>query len=215
MKKKKVKVPGITGRMIFHTKLRGYLDATKGTVKFTEEGWQGYYLGVKTAALRAHIHGVYADLEDRMAPLYLEGARLLTEWGQMQVVSSPRPENEKSPSSAAQVRRERRQAAAKGTQQERLREIEKRLSEIEEEIIHGLSQAAGIQREAIAQTNRRVQAYLYGASRAVHEVTAEEPAVGIPEEFQEEAEFQARHADHDAARRAVLQIVFEKRGNAE
>ena len=88
----------------------------------------------------------------------------------------------------------------------------KRLSELEEEIINGLSQAAGIQREAIAQTNRRVQAYLYGASRAVHEVTAEEPAVGIPEEFQEEAEFQARHADHDAARRAVLQIVFEKGG---
>ena len=215
MKEKRVRVAGITGRMIFHTKLRGYLDAKSGIVKFTEKGWQGYYLGVKTAALRAYVHELYVALENQMAPLYLEGARLLTEWGQMQVVSSPRPENEKSPSSAAQVRRERRQAAAKGTQQERLREIEKRLSEIEEEIIHGLSQAVGIQREAIAQTNRRVQAYLYGASRAVREVTTEEPAVGIPEEFQEETEFQARHADHDAVRRAVLQMVFEKRGNAE
>lgn len=185
------------------TRIRGYLDGRRGAVTPADREWQGHYIAHKKACYAAFVHSLYTGLEDATAPLRMESAALAVELEDA-IRKTEQPETEAAGKTASiQARIAGRACAERSRLQSRRQEIELRLPVIEEEIRHAAGDAAGKHRQAAALTERRIQAYLHGASLARRGVQAD-LRIDIRHDFPEEEAFWTRHEWNDAVRRAAI-----------
>ena len=95
------------------------------------------------------------------------------------------------------------------TLRDRKRTIELRMAGIEEELNQNIIEAGAIQREAAAPTERRIHAYLHGATLAAR-------AVNFPVEYtvpvllSNEESYREKHLWNDNVRKSLLKAVLEK-----
>lgn len=204
---KKLKIRGITGMPLFIVRLHGRMDGKRHVVAFVEKRWQGHYLQKKEAIFKAFVHRTYRDLEEKTAALHKESAKLMVEYHnilEQLTVPDPIPGGG---SASSKARREASAAAVQPTLRSRKREIELRMAGIEEELLQEVDNAAAIQREAAALTERRIHAYLHGASLA-------DRAVNLPvtytvtAPFDDEQEYGKRHQWNDGVRRGLLESLL-------
>lgn len=203
MRKGKLKIQGVTGTPLWVARMQGYLDGRRRTAEYTGTEWRSHYIEGKKATCRAFVHKLYRELEMGTAPLYAESAQLVAEL-QFTRERLALPQDipvGKTPSMLAS--NASRAAGTRSRLQSRQQEITLRLSAIEEEISHAANEAAGAAREASALVTRRVQAYLWGLSRAQHKPTLDIP-LDLRHDFPEEDDFRARHQRNDAMRQAAL-----------
>jgi len=205
MKRKKLKVKGVTGMPLFFTRLRGRLDGRRGAVMLAEDGWHGHYLEEKGACLTAFIHNLYTSLEAEVAPLYAESARLVVEYRDVQDKLAKPDDKPAEPTASVQARSAGRISAARGSLDARRLEIELRLAAIDVELAHAVNETAEKQEEAMSLTQKRMNAYLHGAALAAR-TTRDRTEMDIPH-IPAEKEFRTRHNFGDELRRGVLESV--------
>ena len=198
---KKLKIRGITGMPLFFTRLHGRMDGKRKVVIF-DSGWQGHYLEKKEAILQAFLHSAYRDLEEHTAPLHKESAVLTVEYEDVRDQLAEPEEPPTGANSSSMARDRNRKAAGRDRLQARKVEIQTRLAAIEEALIQAVGEAAVTQRQAVALTQRRIQAYLHGASLAAK--TVRDTKYPIQSDFDREADYLERHKENDEARRSIL-----------
>lgn len=207
MKKRKLKIKGITGVPLIFTRLRGRLDGRRGVVIPSEDGWRGHFLEEKEACCSAFVHSLYTGLEVDAAPLYEESTRLVVEYHDIQDKLA-RPDEMPSGSTASVLARSAgRISAARGNLDARRLEIELRLAAIDETLSHAVNEAAEKHEEAVALTGKRMEAYLHGAALSVKATQAKTKVdiFRIPAE----KEFRERHSSGDKLRRSVLENIWK------
>lgn len=201
----KLKIRGITGTPLFLTRWHGRLDGRRGVVVLNGESWTGHYIEKKLAIYHAFLHATYRDLEAQTASLHKESAALAVEYEYVK----DRLAAQDAPISAGTVsgkeRGAARQASERSRSDSRKLDIELRLAAIEENVIRAVSEAAAIEREAGALVERRVQAYLHGASLAAKRVQSVRYQVTAP--FENEEYYSSRHKENDDVRKAILTAV--------
>lgn len=206
MRKKKLRIQGVTGSPLWFTRTQGYLDGKRNAAEYTGAEWRGHYIEGKKAACRAFVHKLYRELEENTAPLYAESAQLVAELQFTRERLALPQETPAGNTPSMLARSAGRAAGARSRLQGRQQEIALRLSAIEEEISHAANEAVGAAREASALVTRRVQAYLWGLSRAQHKPTLDTP-LDLRHDFPEEEDFRARHQRNDAMRQAALESI--------
>lgn len=205
-KKNKIRVPGVTNSFLWLARLRGHRDAKRGAILPGKEGWTGPYLEEKAAAYNTCIHKLYGGLEAELHPLEEESARLLTELALLQENTPGETAGALQGMSSRQLREAARQAHKAASNKARTKEILERISVIEETVIHVRGNAAALAREAKARTARNIQAYLYGAAKALGMTETAGPLV--IREFFDEAEYTiALHRKTDGNRAAVIETL--------
>lgn len=207
MKKKKLKIKGITGMPLIFTRLRGRLDGRKGAVVLGEDGWHGHYLEEKETCCAAFVHSLYTGLETDTAPLYEESARLVVEYRDIQDKLARPDESPAGPTASMLARSAGRISAARSGLNARRLEIELRLAAIDEALSHAVNETAEKHEEAVALTGKRMEAYLYGAALSAR-ATQTRTKVDIPW-IPAEKEFRDRHDSGDKHRRSVLQNIWK------
>ena len=110
---------------------------------------------------------------------------------------------------SSQARQKARAATIEPTLRDRKRTIKLNMAGIEEDLIQNIVEAGAIQREAAALTERRIHAYLHGATLAAR-------AVNFPVEYtvpvllSNEESYREKHLWNDNVRKSLLKAVLEK-----
>lgn len=205
---KRLRIRGITGMPLFIVRFHGRLDGKRGVIAFKNGKWQGHYLQKKEAIFRAFVHRTYRDLEEKTAQLHMESANLAVEYHNiLEQLTTPDP-IPSGGSNSSRARREAREAAIQPSLRSRKRAIELRMAGIEEEMIQAIDEAAATQREAAALTERRIHAYLHGATLAGRTVNFPVEYT-VPAPLSDEEDYRGRHQWNDDIRRALLAAVLE------
>jgi hypothetical protein len=206
---KRLKIRGITGMPLFIVRFHGRLDGKRNVVAFKDGKWEGHYLQKKEAIFHSFVHRTYRELEEKTSQLHKESASLAVEYYNiLKQLTKPDP-IPSGGTNSSQARQKARAATIEPTLRDRKRTIELRMAGIEEELNQNIIEAGAIQREAAALTERRIHAYLHGATLAAR-------AVNFPVEYtvpvllSNEESYREKHLWNDNVRKSLLKAVLEK-----
>lgn len=202
MKNRRIKIPGVTSGPLFLTQWRGYFDAKRGAVLEREGNWYSHYIEKKEAALARFQQTIYAELESSTSALQSESATLSIEYYTLKDkhIGPACDEGGRKPS--ARIRSHARKMSARANAENRATEIPMRLAEIEQSIKNYVNAQAILYLEAEAIMEKRIQAYLLGASLANHKVS---DTVKYPfrRDFDLEDDYYKRHKNNAAVREEI------------
>lgn len=166
-----MRVKGITGwPPLWITKIQGFRDAKRGMILCNDGVWDASYIRKKMSIGRVAINKCFQKLEKKTAKFFGESAVLCIEYNIIgdQLLSSEEMETGRTQGSRA--RRAAEVPAKKEKCRSRKSAIVLRLTELNESIITARNQTVGKKWEIMALTERRVQAYLHGASLALQQI---------------------------------------------
>ena len=173
---KRLKIRGITGMPLFIVRFHGRLDGKRNVVAFKDGKWEGHYLQKKEAIFHSFVHRTYRELEEKTSQLHKESVSLAVEYHNiLEQLTKPDP-IPSGGTNSSQARQKARAATIEPTLRDRKRTIKLNMAGIEEDLIQNIVEAGAIQREAAALTERRIHAYLHGATLAAR-------AVNFPVEY--------------------------------
>lgn len=201
----KIKVRGITGIPFFISRWAGFLDAKRGAIDPAKA--TGRYISKKEAAFRAFVYSSYQDTERRLKPLFVESSKLVEEYHVIQGSLGQPDEPIVGKTASMRARNAAKVGAIKPMLLERKKAVLVRLGEIQEEIDTQVAKNAVEEKLASALTERRVEAYLLGASLAKH-ISAGDVSFAVPKTTEEGA-FATRHSENSRKRTEILSS-FEK-----
>ena len=194
---KRLKIRGITGMPLFIVRFHGRLDGKRNVVAFKDGKWEGHYLPQKEAIFHSFVHRTYRELEEKTSQLHKESVSLAVEYHNiLEQLTKPDP-IPSGGTNSSQARQKARAATLDPTLRDRKRTIKLNMAGIEEDLIQNIVEAGAIQREAAALTERRIHAYLHGATLAAR-------AVNFP------VEYTVPVLLSDNVRKSLLKAVLEK-----
>ena len=206
---KRLKIRGITGMPLFIVRFHGRLDGKRNVVAFKDGKWEGHYLQKKEAIFHSFVHRTYRELEEKTSQLHKESVSLAVEYHNiLEQLTKPDP-IPSGGTNSSQARQKARAATIEPTLRDRKRTIKLNMAGIEEDLIQNIVEAGAIQREAAALTERRIHAYLHGATLAAR-------AVNFPVEYtvpvllSNEESYREKHLWNDNVRKSLLKAVLEK-----
>lgn len=204
-----MKIRGITGfPPLFVSKIQGYLDARNEMVVISDKDCDSSYIQRKLAAGQAAIDECFLELEKNTAKLF-EESRVLC----MQYYDNENKLKEPDPpiyGKAIETRRrnmanvENRKPALMG----RNEDIVLRLAAIEEQLIDEFVKASRIKEQVIYLIERRIHAYLRGASKGMKRIPGFQAETKIGKKWEEE--YFSAHEENNQLRQSILAIQGEK-----
>ena len=206
MKKAKLRCDWIP---LFLTTLRGFADGLIGAVALDADGGHGQHLGCLQANYGAFVHNAYGYLEENTATLHKKSAELSVEYVNLKEKLAKPDEQPKGATASILARDAARLARLKPQLQNRAMEIELSLSAIEEGINKNVNATANARHEALAKTERRIYAYLLGASLSQRK-SRSLIRYTIDDDFEDEADYLKRHNWSDRIRKQILENVLRE-----
>lgn len=194
---------------LFFTTLRGIVDGLTGAVTLDADGGHGQHLGCLGANYGAFVHNAYGCLEKNTASLYKKSSELSVEYVNLKEKLSKPDEQPKGATASILARDTARLAKLKPQLQNRTMEIELGLSAIEESINKNVNATASARHEALAKTERRIYAYLLGASMSQHK-SRSLIKFAVDDDFDDEADYLKRHNWSDRIRKQILENVLRE-----
>ena len=202
---KRLKIRGITGMPLFIVRFHGRLDGKRNVVAFKDGKWEGHYLQKKEAIFHSFVHRTYRELEEKTSQLHKESVSLAVEYHNiLEQLTKPDP-IPSGGTNSSQARQKARAATIEPTLRDRKRTIKLNMAGIEEDLIQNIVEAGAIQREAAALTERRIHAYLHGATLAARAVEYTVPVL-----LSNEESYREKHLWNDNVRKSLLKAVLEK-----
>ena len=194
---------------LFLTTLRGFIDGLIGAVALDADGGHGQHLGCLSSNYEAFVHKTYACLEENTATHHKKSSELSVEYVNVKEKLASPDEQPKGATASILARDAARLDRLKPQLQNRAMEIELGLSAIEETINKNVNSAASARNEAFAKTERRIYAYLLGASLAQRK-SKSLIKFGIKDDFNDEEEYLKRHNWSDRIRKQILENVLQE-----
>lgn len=204
-----MKIKGITGTPLVFTEWRGRLDGRRGAVCFSDNRWNSHYIESRIFAYLAFVHKLYTKLEEDTAPLHKESAMLTVEYESLKQELAEPEQSVGGATTSIRLRSAMQHGSVRKTKQSRCAEIPARLAEIEECHRKAVSETAFAQREAAALAERRIHAYLHGASFCIGTVQSSSSAI-VPDAKEFEADYLSQHQFNDTARRSLLESFMKE-----
>jgi len=194
---------------LFVTKIHGYIDGKIGAVALDADGGHGQFLECEEANYKAFVRKLFMTLEENTSKLHRKSAELCVEYADIKEKLEQPDEQPKGATASIVTRDAIRIARVKPQLRNRCLEIKLNLSAIHADLGKAVNESVNCQREAFSHTERRIHAYLLGASFAMRKAQGL-ARYELTEDPDAEKDYLNRHAWSDSIRQQLLDSVLQE-----